>query len=569
MKTKFFLLLLLGFGVNMVFAQGENDNWYFGNNAALNFSSSIPVAVNNSNMEALEGCGTASDASGKLLFYMNGQRIWNRQHQVMPNGTLITQQNNSAQQLAIVKNPANDNQYYVFTTGENAGSSFYISYSIVDMTLGSIGTNGLPLGDVLPGAKDIAVLDNVGNHFDSEAVTIIPNSTDQSFWVLIPNGTKLYSYKLSNQGFANGAPIVSNLNFPVTFGNYKYFSVRQSPRLNNGIYSHYICISFWADSLNPYPSPDYYVNKVYSFNSSTGQLTNDFSLQINGLRAYVPEFNKDASVLFLGYENIHAVDLVNSTSSNVLHTEIYTETNAPLHTGMTLQRNKYGEVYVSKSFSSFLGKVINPDVYGPNMNVDFNAVHLGNGQTQYGLPQLLPMKESFEGSPCIENLVLTTEPNMSHYYEIGKKITTKDRYILGPKHDITMQSGGSINLLPGTSMEMGSRYHAFIAPCRKPEMIQRSGQAQHEPKVMLLELDKKERMEQKTNVELFPNPATDILSIKTSVKIDEAEIFDISGKKVNVTLNRNTMDVRSLPSGSYMIRIKTETGVITKQFIKK
>lgn len=551
------------------FAQGENDNWYFGNNAALNFSSSTPVALSNSNMQALEGCGTVSDASGKLLFYMNGQKIWNRQHQVMPNGTLITQQNDSAQQLAIVKNPANDNQYYVFTTGENAGGSYHISYSIVDMTLGSTGTNGSPLGDVLPGAKDIAVLDNLGNHFDSEAVTIIPNSTDQSFWVLIPNGTKLYSYKLSNQGFANGAPIISNLNFPVTFGIYKYFSVRQSPKLNNGYYSHYICISFWTDSQNPYPPQSYYVNKVYSFNSSTGQLTNDFSLQINGLRAYVPEFNKDASVLFLGYENIHAVDLVNSTSSNVLHTEIYTETNAPLHTGMTLQRNKYGDVYVSKSFSSFLGKVINPDVYGSNMSVDFNAVNLGGGQTQYGLPQLLPMKENSGGSPCIENLLLTTEPNASYYYEIGKNITTKDRYILSPKHDIIMQAGNSINLLPGTSMEMGSKYHAFIAPCRKPEMVQRNAQVQSAQKGMFLELDKKERMQQKNNVELFPNPATDILNIRTSANISEAEVFDISGKKVNIVINGNRMDVKSLPSGSYIIRIKTETGVVTKQFIKK
>lgn len=550
------------------FAQGENDNWYFGNKAAVNFSSSTPVALNNSNMKALEACGTVSDTGGNLLFYMNGQQIWNREHQVMPNGNLITLNNDSAQQLAIVKNPANDNQYYVFTTGENALSYYRIRYSIVDMSLGSIGANGSPLGDIVQTSKDIEVLDNVGGMFYSEAVTIIPNSSDQSFWVLIPNGTKLYSYKLNNQGFSNGAPIISNLNFPINFGESKYFSIKQSPKLNNGNYSHYICISLWADSQNP--SFNSFVNKVYSFNSLTGQITNDFSLQINGLRAYTPEFNKDASVLFLGYENIYAVDLVNSTSSNVQYTQIYNEIDAPLHTGITLQRNKYGDIYIAKSDNLFLGKVINPDVYGSNISVNMSAVNLGGKISLYGLPQLVPMKESSEGSPCVDNLLLTTEPNMYYYYEIGTKIITKDKYILGSRHNIIMQAGKSIDLLPGTSMEMGSQYYGFIAPCRKSEILQKNTQTQIAPKKMFLELDKDERVKlMNADINIFPNPVSDFLTIKSSTKVENVSIYDVSGKKINVNLNDNKVDVKNLPSGSYIINIETKEGKTTKKFIKK
>lgn len=572
MKTKFFLLLLLGFGVNMVFAQGENDNWYFGNRGAVNFTSQTPVSIGTSNMNTMEACGSVSDGNGALLFYMNGEQIWNRQNQVMPNGTLIAPyQNDSAQQLAIVKNPQNPKQYYVFTTGENTFTQYIISYSIVDMSLGAIGNNGQPLGDVVANAKNIPVLNNTGSQFYSEAITVVPNASDLSYWVLIPNGTKLYSYKISNQGFSNGNPVVSDLNFPINLNQHKYYSVKSSPKIpnnNNSNYSHYICVSYWQNSSDPNPA---FSNKVYSFNSFTGQITSDYSLQVNGLKAYVPEFNKNASVLFLGFRNIHAVDLVNSTSSNVQHMEIYHPAADPSFEGLAIQRNKYGDIYVSKPDNIYLGKILNPDVYSSAMGVNMDALLLLNGGTRYGLPQLVEsVYDTAPYYPCISNLTLSSpELNNNFTYNVAHDIKTINNYIIGNDKRIVMNAENSITLLPNTTIN-AERFIAKIVRCDRGSVDKVSRENKSpEPIKMVLELDKEERMQHKNTVELFPNPATDILSIKTSVKIEEAEIFDISGKKVNVTLNRNTVDVRSLPSGSYMIRIKTETGVITKQFIKK
>jgi hypothetical protein len=34
-----------------------------------------------------EGCATISNSSGQLLFYTDGITVYNRNHQVMPNGT--------------------------------------------------------------------------------------------------------------------------------------------------------------------------------------------------------------------------------------------------------------------------------------------------------------------------------------------------------------------------------------------------------------------------------------------------------------------------------------------------
>ncbi|MGE8526208.1 hypothetical protein [Chryseobacterium rhizosphaerae] len=47
MKTKIFLLFFLSFGINVLFAQGENDNWYFGTKATVNFSNAslLPLSI--------------------------------------------------------------------------------------------------------------------------------------------------------------------------------------------------------------------------------------------------------------------------------------------------------------------------------------------------------------------------------------------------------------------------------------------------------------------------------------------------------------------------------------------
>ena len=67
-------------------SQHEADNWYFGDSAAVSFAGSSPVALTNSNMSIQEGVTSVSDQNGQLLFYCDGMSVWNRQHQVMPNG---------------------------------------------------------------------------------------------------------------------------------------------------------------------------------------------------------------------------------------------------------------------------------------------------------------------------------------------------------------------------------------------------------------------------------------------------------------------------------------------------
>lgn len=74
---------------------------------------------------------------------------------------------------------------------------------------------------------------------------------------------------------------------------------------------------------------------------------------------------------------------------------------------------------------------------------------------------------------------------------------------------------------------------------------------------------------QSTIIAIGPNPTTEYLNILTDLKINKAEIFDMSGRKMNVNLNGNSMDVKNLNAGSYIINIETKEGKTTEKFIKK
>lgn len=67
----------------------------------------------------------------------------------------------------------------------------------------------------------------------------------------------------------------------------------------------------------------------------------------------------------------------------------------------------------------------------------------------------------------------------------------------------------------------------------------------------------------------YPNPAKDFVVIKTEEKINKVEIFDNSGKRIEVNFADNKIDVRNLPTGSYIINAETGKGKITGKIIKE
>ncbi|MDR2204758.1 MAG: T9SS type A sorting domain-containing protein [Flavobacteriaceae bacterium] len=70
------------------------------------------------------------------------------------------------------------------------------------------------------------------------------------------------------------------------------------------------------------------------------------------------------------------------------------------------------------------------------------------------------------------------------------------------------------------------------------------------------------------DITLFPNPATTILNIETSLKIERINVYDVSGKLVKTAQNAGkNIDVSRLQNGVYHLEIFTDRGKLFKKFI--
>ena len=71
---------------------------------------------------------------------------------------------------------------------------------------------------------------------------------------------------------------------------------------------------------------------------------------------------------------------------------------------------------------------------------------------------------------------------------------------------------------------------------------------------------------------IYPNPVNDKLYIETEVEIEEVSIFDIYGRRQElsaVSCQPSAIDVSNLNSGVYFVKVVTENGETVKRFIKK
>jgi ligand-binding sensor domain-containing protein len=84
----------------------------------------------------------------------------------------------------------------------------------------------------------------------------------------------------------------------------------------------------------------------------------------------------------------------------------------------------------------------------------------------------------------------------------------------------------------------------------------------------------KEYIKTENNVKVFPNPVKDHFNIEipAGMNISYIEIFTIQGnviKSLKITNNQNSIDMRNLPGGIYIIRLHTDQGVVVKKMVKQ
>lgn len=118
-----------------------NNIWYFGDGAGLDFNpdpddenAPVPRPIAQRHPRNIPaGTTTISDQAGQVLFFTDGQSVWDLNGDLMQNGTDIGGDNTASQSVIAVGVPTQPTLFYLFTTQATAGGSNTVSYSLVDI----------------------------------------------------------------------------------------------------------------------------------------------------------------------------------------------------------------------------------------------------------------------------------------------------------------------------------------------------------------------------------------------------------------------------------------------------
>ena len=338
------------------------NNWYFGNQAGLDFSTSPPTPLTNSAMNAFEGCATISDANGNLLFYTNGNIVWDRTHTPMPSGTGLNGDGAATQTAIIVPFPQNTNKFYIFTVDTNGGPRG-LCYSEVDMALN--GGNG----DLT--TKNVQLSTPV-----TEKLTAVRHANGIDAWVIVHGwgNSDFYSFAITAAGI-NPTPVTS------TTGS------AHSGTFNN---SHgYLKASSDAKKLSCVIRGIKQC-EIFDYDNITGQVSNPVSIPFTS-QIYGTEFSPDNHLVYVSTMSnpgeIHQFDLTSGSAAAINASRQIIGTS----TGLigAIQAGIDQKIYVCQFQSTSLGIINQPDLNGVLCGFASNAVFLGGKTSGYGLPNFL------------------------------------------------------------------------------------------------------------------------------------------------------------------------------------
>jgi gliding motility-associated-like protein len=364
------VLLLLSLAWHkQAFSQKEAQNWYFGKKAGLDFSTSPPTPVINGQIDSREGVSSISDPqTGQLLFYSEGTTIWNRNHTVMPNGSGMQGDYSSTQSSIAIRDPANPNRYYFFTTALLKG----MFYSVIDMTL-----NG-GLGDVVTTRKNIPL---IGSAQASEKLIAVRHCNGTDFWVVthILFSNSFYVYLVNAAGVQ--APLVIGIG-----------SVINDP--NNWEGTGYLKFSAdgskLAHAIGPAFSNALSKVEVLNFNNQTGVISAPVTVLAGLNSPYGIEFSARNKYLYVSELLGRRINQYDLGAANIDGSKIVVAGSATLGFG-ALQMGPDGKIYVAAENGyniaySYLGVINSPDLAGTACGFVQDGINLGTGGTIIGLP---------------------------------------------------------------------------------------------------------------------------------------------------------------------------------------
>lgn len=371
MKQTFILSTILFFSLTLG-AQRENAQWYFGNQASIDFNTGVPVSGAESEMSVPEACSSIADADGNLLFYTNGETIWNKVNEVMQNGTGIgAGPSNWFTSVLIVPDPANTNRYYLFTN-KNGGDFLY---TIIDMSMDE-GLGAVPEGEknqfVVPGLLD-------------GKFTAIRHANGKDIWLVMHSlGNAVLSFLITDGGIQD--PVVTEEAFD--FWNYTYGPVVASPDGSQIVIAPDDGFDGWEE---------YLVLVFLDFDRATGLVSNPREIYEFNESSHGIAFSEDGKKLYrtrFGNSVIYQYDL---TAENIGASRTVVST-VPAEYG-NIRLGPDCKIYIAVNNEQYLSVIPNPNELGTACGFESQGVML-DGFSKFGLPD--NPKSLYPDAPCLE-----------------------------------------------------------------------------------------------------------------------------------------------------------------------
>jgi gliding motility-associated-like protein len=388
-KTALFILKIQ-FVCFYVSGQTIADNWFFGHKGGVNFSSNSYTVLTSGQLYTIEGVASISDQNGNLLFYTDGDTVWNKQHQVMPNGTGLLGNASATQAALICPTPNDSTRYYIFTL-DHLAQSFGCRYSIVDLTLD--GGNG----DIDTAFKNILIETPV-----CEKITAVEKCDKSGYWIIIHpyNSSTLKAYELSSSGLNTNNPIVSNTSVSIDTSNSQGLGyMRATP--DGKILG--MC----------HQEGDVSKIELLKFNSNTGQAIDPIVLQCTHPDSNAPgwpygiEYSPDQKHMYTSGKNAiyqYTISVYDSATIEGSKSVIYKDS---FYYGTALQLGPDQKIYSNNG--DFLNVINQPNNEGLACGFEVNAVDLLGRYSGFGLPNFLP-NTFYNPIPnkvtCIEDSIL-------------------------------------------------------------------------------------------------------------------------------------------------------------------
>ncbi|MET1260649.1 T9SS type B sorting domain-containing protein [Flagellimonas sp. DF-77] len=363
LRLPYIACLLLAFGQGH--AQLEASIWYFGNNAGLDFRSGTPVPLFDGEVITVEGSATIADPSGNLLFYTDGSTVWNRNHDVMPNGEDLFGCASATNSGIIVPAPGQVGIFYVFSAGcigFNLGTHFSVVDLGLDGGLGDVTTKNTPL--VIPA---------------TEKLTAVQHANGIDYWVVARDLRRSYYAYRVGPGGVDTTPVISTLGYDLTpfddLSNTSAGTFKFSPDGTKAAISYVDGIFEWLD-----------------FDANTGVFSNARNVFSTNTvpKPYGVEFSPSGRLLYLTDfgDTIYQFDTENPTADPILL--LAQDPDQPEFGAMQLGID--GKIYIAHFFGEYLSVIDDPEALGPACDLRHQSLFLGGRLSQLGLP---PFIQSF------------------------------------------------------------------------------------------------------------------------------------------------------------------------------